>query len=487
MNELTMPDDSRLLADWADDQDQGAFTALVQKYQTLVFGAALRRLDQPEAARDVCQQVFSLVASRARLLIGHANIGGWLYRTTTRMAGQLRRGERRRQERHEIYSSESPAADGAGAQWLFLEKALETLGHRDREALVLHYFQDLSYPEMAAALGIEQGNARQRISRALERLGALLRREGFAGKVPALLASAAAWSATVDAAMPATAAALTATASPALGFTFSAILSHTACKIAAGVVVAAALPWLFQWAAPATSEGALVGRAGGTVPAEHFAPTAGDVQAYEGLHETRLQANRRAAELSFLVNHADSEIIESLGSVEDQARKAGRAARVLMKSDKDKPPEPNTPEWDKLAAEVVGAAENIPKLLATARNLTRIERDATKAGRFYATFFSELLELDDATKGRLEENLRAWTFRMQREGLALPQRPREETGDWDVRRVQATDEQIKVVVGMLPRKALEQYPEVKKLSISDGPIKREDAVSLMNFLCGQRQ
>ena len=54
----------------------------------------------------------------------------------------------------------------------------------DREVVVLHYFQDLSYAEMAAVLGANEAAVRQRVSRALERLGRALRERGLAADGP---------------------------------------------------------------------------------------------------------------------------------------------------------------------------------------------------------------------------------------------------------------------------------------------------------------
>ena len=107
------PDDSSLLEGWADEQSDPAFAVLVAKYRSLVFGAALRRAGQPELARDVSQQVFSLVASRARLLVGHANIAGWLYRTATQIAARTLRGENRRRARHERAAPENSLVESA--------------------------------------------------------------------------------------------------------------------------------------------------------------------------------------------------------------------------------------------------------------------------------------------------------------------------------------------------------------------------------------
>lgn len=56
--------------------------------------------------------------------------------------------------------------------------ALDQLGERDREVLVLRHLEHLSTREIAAVLGIREGTVKVRHLRALERLRALLESEG---------------------------------------------------------------------------------------------------------------------------------------------------------------------------------------------------------------------------------------------------------------------------------------------------------------------
>ena len=59
-----------------------------------------------------------------------------------------------------------------------IRAALDQLGERDREVLVLRHLEHLSTREIAAVLGIREGAVKVRHLRALERLRALLESEG---------------------------------------------------------------------------------------------------------------------------------------------------------------------------------------------------------------------------------------------------------------------------------------------------------------------
>src|SRR5437868_3291631 len=144
--ELATESDSGLLQAWCDERAEGAFAELVRRYERLVAGAALRRAGDFEVARDVTQPVFTLLAAKARLLVGRPNIAGWLYRAATLLAAQLRRSDARRLVRDTTASSAEQRADSRHDYWSILEDALAQLSAADREAVLLHYFQDLSYP-----------------------------------------------------------------------------------------------------------------------------------------------------------------------------------------------------------------------------------------------------------------------------------------------------------------------------------------------------
>src|SRR5678815_419186 len=191
--EPSIRDDSALLALWVIDERQDAFAELVATYERLVLGAALRRTGDAEMARDVAQQVFAMLAARARLLIGRRNIAGWLYRVAGYIGARAVRAERRRVAAHEqLRSVGSSAAAHVEECWPQVEEAITSLKTTDREALVLHYFQDLSYPEMAATVGIAEPAARKRVSRALQALEKQLRHRGVQRSATAVLAGAVA-------------------------------------------------------------------------------------------------------------------------------------------------------------------------------------------------------------------------------------------------------------------------------------------------------
>ena len=70
-----------------------------------------------------------------------------------------------------------------------IEKALEKLPARQREAFILRYWEDMDVAETAEMMGCSQGSVKTHCSRALHTMAALLEKQGLGSKVIANLGS----------------------------------------------------------------------------------------------------------------------------------------------------------------------------------------------------------------------------------------------------------------------------------------------------------
>ncbi len=64
------------------------------------------------------------------------------------------------------------SVDDAAIQRMEVRRALERLDRLDRVIVVLHYYVELSWPEIAAIAGLTEAGARSRLYRAINRLRA---------------------------------------------------------------------------------------------------------------------------------------------------------------------------------------------------------------------------------------------------------------------------------------------------------------------------
>ena len=163
------------------------------RYFDLVYSTALRRVGgDAHLAEDVAQTVFLHLAKKAQKLRKNVLLGGWLHEATCNVAGTIVRSERRRLAREkEAVQMNTLANDPANlsAQVApLLDEALGRLPRKDRNAILLRFFERQDFRSVGQALGSSEDAARMRVTRALEKLGTLLKQRGITVSGTTLLA-----------------------------------------------------------------------------------------------------------------------------------------------------------------------------------------------------------------------------------------------------------------------------------------------------------
>jgi RNA polymerase sigma factor (sigma-70 family) len=252
-----MTDDAELLRRYAEESSEEAFAELVRRHLGLVYHAALRQCGgDAHRAEDVAQSVFASLAGKARGLARHPALAGWLHTSTRHAAAQAVRGEVRRQDREresaELAMTEAmtPAADWERLKPV-IDDALHSLGERDREAILLRFFEQWSYRAIADRAATTEDGARMRVERALEKLRTTLSGRGITSTAAALGAALEAHAAaTVP---PALAAGVTSAAlakAAAVGTTAGAVLLMSITKLqvttVAGLLAAGSIGLVWQ-------------------------------------------------------------------------------------------------------------------------------------------------------------------------------------------------------------------------------------------------
>jgi RNA polymerase sigma factor (sigma-70 family) len=187
-----MEADTELLQRFANDDDaDAAFAELVRRKIGLVYAAARRQTgEDAHLARDVTQAVFLALAARAPALRHHAALTSWLFTTTRFLAHKAVRSQRRWQQREKDANAMNVLAREADPAWEQLrptiDAALHELGERDREAILLRFFEGRTFAEVGTSIGLAENAARMRVERALEKLRVRLARHGITSSGAAL-------------------------------------------------------------------------------------------------------------------------------------------------------------------------------------------------------------------------------------------------------------------------------------------------------------
>jgi RNA polymerase sigma-70 factor (ECF subfamily) len=153
--------------------DRDAFRALYDAYKDRVFSIALYFFHGEDAvAGDVTQQVFLKLMTSIGQFRGDAAFSTWLYRLVVNACLDVAR----RRASDAIVADRSPLdpiAGGCSQEEAYarvqlatsVRAAISTLPEKFRIALLLRYFDDLSYEQMAEALGCSMGTVASRLSR----------------------------------------------------------------------------------------------------------------------------------------------------------------------------------------------------------------------------------------------------------------------------------------------------------------------------------
>jgi RNA polymerase sigma factor (sigma-70 family) len=186
------PGDEELLGRFARDHDQEAFAALVRRHGPMVFGVCLRILREAHDAEDAFQATFLVLARQAGPVGRPGSLAYWLYGVACRIARNARaRAARRR--RHETAAASQSAArrepePGQEELRAHLDRELQRLPEKYRQALVLCYLEGKTNQEAARQLGWPPGSMSARLARGRELLRERLLGRGAAFSAGALLA-----------------------------------------------------------------------------------------------------------------------------------------------------------------------------------------------------------------------------------------------------------------------------------------------------------
>jgi RNA polymerase sigma-70 factor (ECF subfamily) len=167
------------------EQSQLDIRTVVQAHSHDVYRYAYRLAGNPQDAEDLTQQTFLIAQQRLAQVRQPERIIGWLFSI---LRSCYLKSERKRRpvavagiEMDIENVPEDVAEDEVDSQ--LLQAALNELPEESRLVLVMFYFEDCSYKEIAAELDIPIGTVMSRLARAKERLRKrLMHSESMAGQ-----------------------------------------------------------------------------------------------------------------------------------------------------------------------------------------------------------------------------------------------------------------------------------------------------------------
>jgi RNA polymerase sigma-70 factor (ECF subfamily) len=190
--------DEELMSRYRDEAREADFTTLVQRYERELYRYLARYLGDAALADDVFQNTFLQVHLKRGLFENGRPFRPWLYAIATHQAVD----SMRKAGRHPTISldqrtagqdsdpsalvellvgqSQGPLADLQDEERrVWVRKAIDRLPDALKKTLILAYYQDLKYREIAEILNIPVGTVKSRLHAALNKLEEIARAARF--------------------------------------------------------------------------------------------------------------------------------------------------------------------------------------------------------------------------------------------------------------------------------------------------------------------
>jgi RNA polymerase sigma factor (sigma-70 family) len=155
----------------ADPQD---FAALYEKYKKLVFKTAYLILGEANEAEEALQEIFLLVyRSLGQYDAQKGALSTWLHRITLNYCLSYRRKPHLAEEPLEATYELAAEPENDPQSWTESEpiyQAIRELSKKQKAVIILRYYWDLPYAEIAQILKIPLGTVKSRIVLALQTL-----------------------------------------------------------------------------------------------------------------------------------------------------------------------------------------------------------------------------------------------------------------------------------------------------------------------------
>ena len=162
-----------------------AWGEIVRRYKEAVFGVAMGILGNAADAEDASHDAFIRAYDNLRRYDLSRRFSTWLFAITVNLCkNKLRRERFFAPLRHasRIAANSNPAEEVAKEElWLKVREALNDLSLKYRTPLVLRFYSDMDYKDIAQALDLPEGTVKTRLHRGKLELKRILERKGVKG------------------------------------------------------------------------------------------------------------------------------------------------------------------------------------------------------------------------------------------------------------------------------------------------------------------
>ena len=156
--------------------DIQAFDQLMERFYQKLLRMAYLISGSYADSEDIVQETFVICWANRGRIRDPKHFSSWLYKTMTREAWRYCKKSRREQPMEEVFGEQEPGGSSlleevvARSRDQELYEAIKKLPVKQRTAVILYYFNELSTKEAAAVMGCLEGTVKSRLYTAREYL-----------------------------------------------------------------------------------------------------------------------------------------------------------------------------------------------------------------------------------------------------------------------------------------------------------------------------
>jgi RNA polymerase sigma-70 factor (ECF subfamily) len=167
--------DESLWLEQSRQGDEDAFTHLVERYQTPVYNLCFRMLGNHAEAEDAAQETFIKAYKNMKRYDPNRKFINWILTiASNNCIDRIRKRRFQIVPLEEWTPGDMPGSAENGIEGSIIAKEgrediqgmIDHLGPKDRAAIILRYWYDLSYEEIASTLSLSLGAVKSRLHRA---------------------------------------------------------------------------------------------------------------------------------------------------------------------------------------------------------------------------------------------------------------------------------------------------------------------------------
>jgi len=184
--------DYKLVRRAVDDQDQAAYAELMERYRESIYYMLLKMVNNPDDADDLTIEAFGKAFSRLKQYQPNYAFSTWMFKIASNNCIDFIRKERKKRTmsidtglRNEdgenvTYDIESDARDPEeemqrNQRMKAMRQVVDKLKPRYKQLVILRYFKEYSYDEIAKELDLPLGTVKAQLFRARDFLQTLMK------------------------------------------------------------------------------------------------------------------------------------------------------------------------------------------------------------------------------------------------------------------------------------------------------------------------